>query len=85
MPNPAAANPGVAERAPWQSTKCGVAGVSSLLEMPTDSCHFPCHPRQTPVPTRTEGSFLEDRNLLKLRYLDSSGPFFLSDHSIWEQ
>ena len=33
---------GVAQRAPWRSTKCGVAGVSGLLEMPTDSYHFPC-------------------------------------------
>ena len=28
---------------------------------------------------------LEDRNLLKLRSLDSSCPFFLSDTSIWGQ
>ena len=28
---------------------------------------------------------LEDRNLLKLRSLDSSFPFFLSDNSIWRQ
>ena len=28
---------------------------------------------------------LEDRNLLKLRSLDSSCPFFLSDNSIWGQ
>ena len=39
---PPVANPGVAERAPWRSTKHGVAGVSSLLEMPTHSCHFQC-------------------------------------------
>ena len=42
VPNPPVANRGVAERAPWRSTKRGVAGVSNLLEMPTDSCHFPC-------------------------------------------
>ena len=42
MPNPGVANPRVAERAPWWSTKRGVAGVCSLLERPTDSCHFPC-------------------------------------------
>ena len=30
-------------------------------------------------------SCLEDRNLLKLRSLDSSCPFFLSDNSIWGQ
>ena len=30
-------------------------------------------------------SYLEDRNLLKLRSLDSSCPFFLSDNSIWGQ
>ena len=29
--------------------------------------------------------FLEDRNLLKLRSLDSSSPFFLSNTSIWGQ
>ena len=29
--------------------------------------------------------YLEDRNLLKLRSLDSSCPFFLSDTSIWGQ
>ena len=29
--------------------------------------------------------FLEDRNLLKLRSLGSSCPFFLSDNSIWGQ
>ena len=28
---------------------------------------------------------LEDRNVLKLRSLDSSCPFFLSDNSIWGQ
>ena len=48
MPNPRVANPRVAERAPWRSTKRGVAGVCSLLEMPTDSCHFPCT-SDTPV------------------------------------
>ena len=30
-------------------------------------------------------SFLEDPNLLKLRSLDCSSPFFLSDNSIWGQ
>ena len=30
-----------------------------------------------------EKVYLEDRNLLKLRRLDSSCPFFLSDNSIW--
>ena len=34
--------------------------------------------RKTPAP-----SILEDRNLLKLRSLDSSGPFCLGDTSIW--
>ena len=28
--------------------------------------------------------YLEDPNLLKLRSLDSSCPFFLSDNSIWD-
>ena len=31
VPNPHVANPGIAERAPWRSTKRGVAGVSSLV------------------------------------------------------
>ena len=30
-----------------------------------------------------KGGYLEDRNLLKLRSLDSSCPFLLSDSSIW--
>ena len=30
-------------------------------------------------------NILEDRNILKLRSLDSSCPFFLSDTSIWRQ
>ena len=47
-------------------------------------------PKKTtcPFPYRFSGrsrSFLEDRNLLKLRSLDSSCPFFLSDNSIWGQ
>ena len=41
--NPRFANPGVAEKAPWRSLQSGVAGVYSLLEIPTDSCHFPSH------------------------------------------
>ena len=32
-----------------------------------------------------QGSAIEDRNLLKLRSLDPSCPFFLSDNSIWGQ
>ena len=35
-------------------------GVSSLLEIPTDSCHFFCTPGNpcvTPIVTRGEGSF----------------------------
>ena len=39
VPNPPFANPGVAEKAPWQSLQSGVAGVYSLLEIPTDSYH----------------------------------------------
>ena len=43
VPNPPVANPGVAEKAPWWSSQTPlVAGVCSLLEIPTDSCHFPC-------------------------------------------
>ena len=53
MPNPRVANPRVAERAPWRSTKRGVAGVRSLLEMPTDSCHFPC---TSDIPVRAQNS-----------------------------
>ena len=43
VPNPPFANPGVAEKAPWRSLQSGVAGVYSLLEIPTDSYHFPSH------------------------------------------
>ena len=39
-------------------------------------------PKSTPV---NGGRDLEDRNLLKLRRLDPSCPFFLSDNSIWGQ
>ena len=39
VPNPRFANPGVAEKAPWRSLQSGVAGVHSLLEIPTDSYH----------------------------------------------
>ena len=43
MPNPPFANRRVTEKAPWRSLQSGVAGVYSLLEIPTDSCHFPSH------------------------------------------
>ena len=43
VPNPRFANPRIAEKAPWQSLQSGVAGVYSLLEIPTDSYHFPSH------------------------------------------
>ena len=39
--NPPFANPGVAEKAPLQSLQS--CGVYSLLEIPTDSYHFPSH------------------------------------------
>ena len=35
--------------------------------------------------TTWDSGNLEDRNLLKLRSLNSSCPFFLSDNSIWGQ
>ena len=38
VPNPPFANPG---KAPWRSLQSGVAGVYSLLEIPTDSYHVP--------------------------------------------
>ena len=60
VPNPLGANPLVAERAPWRSSQSCVTGVSSLLEMPTDSCHFFCtpgNPCATLIVTRGEGSF----------------------------
>ena len=38
---PPFANPGEAEKAPWRSLQSGVAGVYSLLEIFTDSYHFP--------------------------------------------
>ena len=43
VPNPPFPNPGVAEKAPWRSLQSGVAGVYSLLEIPTASSHFPSH------------------------------------------
>ena len=58
--DPLEINPLVAERAPWRSSQSCVPGVSSLLEIPTDSCHFFCTPRNpcpTPTVTRGEGSF----------------------------
>ena len=60
VPNLPGANPLVAERAPWRSSQSYVTGVSSLLEIPTDSCHFFCtpgNPCATPIVTRGEGSF----------------------------
>ena len=60
MPNPPGANPLVAERASWRSSQSCGAGVSSLSEIPTDSCHFFCtpgNPCATPIVTRGEGSF----------------------------
>ena len=60
VPNPPGANPwwlkgpfGGLRSLVWQ-------GVSSLLKIPTDSCHFVCtpgNPRATPIVTRGEGSF----------------------------
>ena len=45
VPNPPGANPLVAERAPWGGLRSLVwQGVSSLLEIPTDSYHFLCAP-----------------------------------------
>ena len=41
VPNPPFANPVVAEKAPWWFLQSGVAGVDTLLELPTDSYHFP--------------------------------------------
>ena len=42
--------------------------VCSLLEMPTDSCHFPCtlrHPRQTPERTRARKALSATRGLAR--------------------
>ena len=36
VPNPASANPRVAERASWPSSQSGVTGVRSLVEIPRD-------------------------------------------------
>ena len=41
VPNPPGANARVAERASWRSSQSGVAGVRSLVEIPSDSYHFP--------------------------------------------
>ena len=69
MPNPRVAEPRVVERAPWRSTKRGVAGVCSLLEMPTDSCHFPC---TSDTPVRPQNS-LTRKALSATRGLASGG------------
>ena len=60
VPNPPGANPLVAERALGGFRSLVWQGVSSLLEIPTDSCHFLCtpgNPCATPIVTRGEGSF----------------------------
>ena len=62
VPNPPGANPLVAERAPLEvfAILSDREGVSSLLEIPTDSCHFFCtlgNPCVTPIVTRGEGPF----------------------------
>ena len=47
------------------------------------------HEQHTPARNYSEinskKTFLEDRNLLKLRGLDFSCPLFLSDNSVWGQ
>ena len=59
---PPFANPGVAEKAPLAVSAewCGI-GVYSLLEIPTDSYHFPSHVTPSSDPNShslcTEGSF----------------------------
>ena len=60
VPNPPGTNPLVAERAPGGLRSLVRQGVSSLLEIPTNSCHFfrtPGNPCATPTVTRGEGSF----------------------------
>ena len=54
VPNPPFANPGVAEKAPWQSLQSGVAGVYSLLEIPPESYRIAPHswPQSDPKATR---------------------------------
>ena len=43
MPNPPFAKRGVAEKAPWRSLQSGVAGIYSLVQIFSDSSHFPSH------------------------------------------
>ena len=72
------------------STKKGIGALQSVV------CATQCSLAKRGAPNR--GYFakfgfspkaytytLDDRNLLKLRSLDSSFPFFLSDNSIWGQ
>ena len=59
VPNPPVVNPTIAERAPWGSTKHGVAEEQSIRNV-YRFLSFPMHlrhPHQPPVLTRTEGSF----------------------------
>ena len=60
MPNPPAANPLVAERAPWRSSQSCVTRGQQPIGNPSDSCHLFCtpgNPCATPILTRGEGSF----------------------------
>ena len=52
-------NPPFAEKASWQSLQSGVAGVYSLLEIPTDSYHFPSQltPSSEPSSHPHDGDF----------------------------
>ena len=52
VPNPPFADPGVAEKAPSRSLQSGVTVVYSLLEIPTDSYHFPSHLTPSSDPNR---------------------------------
>ena len=70
--NPPRANPWVAERAAWRSTQSDVAGVSSPLEMPTDSCHPPCRSNTLiRVMIRPQYRPLRKRCLSKFKTLES--------------
>ena len=61
-------------------------GAKARLDLASEK---PLAPEKSGVAPMQKGFWvvqtLEDRNLLKLRSLDSSFPFFLSDNSIWEQ
>ena len=62
------------------SLACGTKGSTRMCSVLELGHSILCMLRR-----ETLRAYLEDRNLLKLRSLDSSRPFFVSDNNIWGQ